>query len=308
MRRNFLFVALGMVFFALICFIFTSYTGLKKIKIMTPAELIAQLKETVNWLQSKGIEAPAAGIVLGTGLSQLINHIEISKSIPYCDIPNFPLSTVESHKGNLIYGHIGNTPVIAMQGRFHFYEGYSLQQVTFPVRVMKLLGIKNLLLSNAAGGINLNFKKTDLVVINDHINMQTENPLRGLTDDFFGPRFPDMSCPYSKSLSEKLKEEGARMGVDMHEGVYVAVNGPNLETRAEYRYLKAAGADMVGMSTVPEVIVANQLSLPCAAVSVITDECDPDNLNAVDIIEIIETAARADEKLSQVFAAVIKRL
>lgn len=275
---------------------------------MTSDLLITQLKETVSWLQSRGVGVPAAGIILGTGLSQLINHIEVSTSIPYAEIPNFPLSTVESHKGNLIYGHIGKTPVIAMQGRFHFYEGYSLQQVTFPVRVMKLLGIKNLLLSNAAGGINLKFKKTDLVLINDHINMQTENPLRGLTDDFFGSRFPDMSFPYDKNLSEKLKEEGIRIGVDMEEGVYVAVNGPNLETRAEYRYLKAAGADMVGMSTVPEVIVANQLSLPCAAVSVITDECDPANLKPVHITEIIETAAKADEKLSQIFAAVIKRL
>jgi purine-nucleoside phosphorylase len=245
---------------------------------------------------------------LGTGLSQLVNHIQIKESIPYNQIPNFPVSTVESHTGNFIYGYIGEVSVLAMQGRFHYYEGYSLQQVTFPIRVMKLLGIKKLLLSNAAGGINSNFKKEDLVVITDHINMQTENPLRGLTDNFFGPRFPDMSCPYDPQLPALLQEEAAKIGSKMKQGVYVAVNGPNLETRAEYRYLKAAGADMVGMSTVPEVIVANQLALPCAAVSVITDECDPDNLKAVDISEIIEVAGRADKKLSEIFAATVQRL
>jgi purine-nucleoside phosphorylase len=273
-----------------------------------PHTLIKQLNETAEWLSNKAITAPVAGIVLGTGLSHLINHITIKESIPYADIPNFPVSTVESHKGNLIYGYIGEIAVLAMQGRFHYYEGYSLQQVTFPIRVMKLLGVKNLLLSNASGGINLNFKKTDLVIISDHINMQTESPLRGLTDDFFGPRFPDMSCPYNPYLSALLEEEGVNAGIKMKQGVYVAVNGPNLETRAEYRYLKAAGADMVGMSTVPEVIVANQLALPCAAVSVITDECDPDNLKAVDISEIIEVAGKADKRLSEIFAAVIKRL
>ena len=273
-----------------------------------PHPLIDQLNETADWLSLRGISSPAAGVVLGTGLSYLVNHISIRERIPYSQIPNFPVSTVESHFGNLIYGYIGEVPVIAMQGRFHYYEGYSLQQVTFPIRVMKLLGVKNLLLSNASGGINLNFKKADLVLISDHINMQTESPLRGLTDDFFGPRFPDMSCPYSPHLSMLLKEEAVNVGVKMEQGVYVAVNGPNLETKAEYRYLKAAGADMVGMSTVPEVIVANQLALPCAAVSVITDECDPDNLKAVNISEIIEVAGRADKKLSEIFAAVINRL
>jgi purine-nucleoside phosphorylase len=273
-----------------------------------PHPLIDQLNETADWLSLKGVSSPEAGVVLGTGLSYLVNHISIRESIPYSQIPNFPVSTVESHTGNLIYGFIGEVPVLAMQGRFHYYEGYSLQQVTFPIRVMKLLGVKSLLLSNASGGINLNFKKADLVLLSDHINMQTENPLRGLTDDFFGSRFPDMSCPYNSHLSMLLKEEAVNAGIKMKQGVYVAVNGPNLETRAEYHYLKAAGADMVGMSTVPEVIVANQLALPCAAVSVITDECDPDNLKPVDISEIIEVAGRADKKLSEIFAAVIKRL
>jgi len=270
--------------------------------------LIKQLNETAEWLGNKNIIAPVTGVILGTGLSQLVNHIEIKERIPYAEIPNFPVSTVESHHGNLIYGFIDEVPLIAMQGRFHYYEGYTLQQVTFPERVMKLLGVKNLLLSNAAGGINLEFKKEDLVLINDHINMQTENPLRGLADDFFGPRFPDMSSPYHSGLSAMLEEEATNAGIKMKQGIYAAVNGPSLETRAEYRYLKTAGADMVGMSTVPEVIIANQVSLPCAAVSVITDECDPDNLKSVNIADIIEVAGKADKKLSEIFAAVIRRL
>jgi purine-nucleoside phosphorylase len=270
--------------------------------------LIDQLQETAAWLTNKGVVDPVAGVVLGTGLSHLIRHINIIERIPYQDIPNFPLSTMEFHRGHLVYGTIGKVKVIAMQGRFHYYEGYSMQQITFPVRLMKLLGVQQLLLSNAAGGINLKFKKAGLVLITDHIHLQSENPLRGLTDDFFGPRFPDMSCPYNPKLSALLKEEALANGVQLGEGVYVSVNGPSLETRAEYRFLKIAGADLVGMSTVPEVIVANQIGLPCAAVSVITDECDPDNLHPVDISEIIEVAGRADEKLSAIFAGVIRRL
>lgn len=273
-----------------------------------PHPLISQLNETAAWLKNKITIKPVVGVVLGTGLSNLIKHIQVTESIAYNDIPHFPVSTVESHKGNLVFGYIGSVPVVAMQGRFHFYDGYTMQQVTFPIRIMKLLGVKYLLLSNASGGINLNFKKGELVVINDHINMQTENPLRGLTDDFFGSRFPDMSCPYDVALSNLLIEEGKKANMKMNTGVYVSVNGPNLETRAEYKYLKAAGAGMVGMSTVPEVIVANQIGLPCAAVSVITDECDPENLKPVAITEIIEVAGKADEKLSSIFAAVIKRL
>ncbi len=270
--------------------------------------LINSLNETYAFLAKEGFNKATAGVVLGTGLSDLVNYIEIEKAIPYHDIPNFPVSTVEFHKGNLILGKIGETTVMAMQGRFHYYEGYSMQQITFPVRLMKMLGVKQLLLSNAAGGMNLNFKKGDLVIIDDHINTQTENPLRGLVDPFFGPRFPDMSCPYDPFLSKQLQIAAAALQIKIHQGVYVAVNGPNLETRAEYKYLKAAGADMVGMSTVPEVIVANQVGLPCAAVSVITDECDPDNLHPVDISEIIAVAGKADKKLSNIFIKVIKGL
>ena len=271
-------------------------------------QLLQQLNETHRYLMQEGFDKATAGVVLGTGLSDLIHHMVIEKTIPYHNIPHFPESTVEFHKGNLVLGKVGDTTVIAMQGRFHYYEGYSMQQITFPIRLMKMLGIQFLLLSNAAGGMNLNFKKGDLVIIEDHINTQTENPLRGLTDKAFGPRFPDMSCPYDASLNNKLYAAAHAQQINIHQGVYVAVNGPNLETRAEYRYLKAAGADMVGMSTVPEVIVANQLGLPCAAVSVITDECDPDNLHPVDIESIIAVAATADKKLSSIFVQVLKEL
>ncbi len=271
-------------------------------------ELLNNLDETKVFLANIGFDKATVGVVLGTGLGDLINHIDIEKSIAYNDIPHFPVSTVEFHKGNLVLGKIGETTVMAMQGRFHYYEGYSMQQITFPIRLMKMLGVKNLLLSNAAGGMNLNFKKGDLVIIEDHINTQTENPLRGLSDARFGPRFVDMSCPYDKLLNEAFYTAAIKLDIKIHQGVYVAVNGPNLETRAEYRYLKAAGADMVGMSTVPEVIIANQVCLPCAAVSVITDECDPDDLQPVDIAEIIAIAGKADKKLSSIFVEVIRQL
>lgn len=266
------------------------------------------LNEAVNFLKEKGIHQPFAGIVLGTGLHQLINRIDNAVVIPYSDIPHFPLSTVESHKGNLVYGSIDDKKVLLMQGRFHFYEGYTMQQVVFPVQVMKLLGIRYLLLTNAAGGINLNFKKGDLVLINDHINLQTANPLTGKNIDVLGARFPDMSEPYSKHLCDALQQAAHQLNIPVKEGVYAAVNGPNLETKAEYRYLKIIGADMVGMSTVPEVIAANHAQLPCAAVSVITDECNPDNLQSVNIAEIIEVAGKADKQLSQVIYQTILSL
>ncbi|TKK70256.1 purine-nucleoside phosphorylase [Ilyomonas limi] len=267
------------------------------------------LYEAADFLKQKGIHEPFAGIVLGTGLHQFIHYINNPVVIPYSDIPNFPLSTVEFHKGNLIYGNIGEKKVLAMQGRFHFYEGYTMQQVVFPIRVMKLLGIQYLLLTNAAGGINLNFKKGDLALINDHINLQTGNPLTGKNIDALGSRFPDMSEPYNKYLCNVLQQAADKLNVPLKEGVYAAVNGPNLETKAEYRYLKIIGADMVGMSTVPEVIAANHAQLPCAAVSVITDECDPDNLQPINnIAEIIEVAGKADKQLSQILYQTILSL
>lgn len=270
--------------------------------------LLQQITETASWLGQFNYHQAKVGIVLGTGLGQLVQHIQVEKSIPYNEIPHFPEATVESHKGHLIFGRIGNTPVIAMQGRFHYYEGYTMQQITFPVRVMKALGVQQLLLSNAAGGMNPALKKGDLVLLEDHINLQPESPLRGLNAPAFGTRFPDMSRPYDRQLGQLLQEAASAQGAALKTGVYVSVMGPNLETRAEYRFLRMIGADIVGMSTVPEVIVANQLQLPCAAVSVITDECDPDNLHPVSIEEIIAVAGKADEKLSGIFAAVIRQI
>ncbi|MCB0700186.1 MAG: purine-nucleoside phosphorylase [Chitinophagaceae bacterium] len=272
---------------------------------MTYAE---QINETSAFLKEKGIDNPTVGIVLGTGLGQFVDKIDIIHSLDYAYIPHFPVATVESHSGKLIYGRVGDITIIAMQGRFHYYEGYTMQQITFPVRVMHALGIKKLLLSNAAGGINKDFKKGDLVALDDHINLQPENPLRGLNEPVYGIRFPDMSCPYDTSMNNTISSTAKEHGIEIKKGVYVSVMGPNLETRAEYRFLGIIGADMVGMSTVPEVIVANQIGLPCAAVSVITDECDPENLKPVNIEEIIAVAGQADGKLSDLFAAVVQRL
>ena len=270
--------------------------------------LLEQLQQTTNFLRDRGITIPEIGVVLGTGLHELVSLVDIKQTIPYSEIPNFPLSTVEFHKGNLIYGKIKDKYLLIMQGRFHAYEGYSMQQIVFPVRVMKLLGVKNLFLSNAAGGINLDFKKGDLILLKDHINLQSGNPLSGKNLEELGPRFPDMSEPYGLGLNKLLSEKAAELHLDLKQGVYAAVNGPNLETRAEYRYLKIIGADLVGMSTVPEVIAANHLQIPCAAISVITDECDPDNLKPVDISEIIAVAGKADGKLASLFYEVIANL
>jgi len=270
--------------------------------------IMEQLNNVKDFLTEAGIHNPTIGIVLGTGLHQLLNFIDIKKTIPYTDIPGFPVSTVEFHKGNFIYGTIANKNIVVMQGRFHVYEGHSMEQIIFPIRVMKLLGVQTLFLSNAAGGINLNFKKGDLVLIDDHINLQTGNPLTGKNFDELGARFPDMSEPYTPSLKKLLQQKAGELNIELKEGVYAAVNGPNLETKAEYRYLKIIGADLVGMSTVPEVIAANHMQLPCAAISVITDECDPDNLKPVNIAEIINAAGKADEKLSRLLYQAILSL
>lgn len=271
--------------------------------------IVEAINETSAYLSNKSSGfKPRAGIVLGTGLGAMVSKIKIEYSIPYSEIPHFPQSTVEFHKGNLLFGHLGTVQVVVMQGRFHYYEGYSMQQITFPIRVMKALGVQELFLSNAAGGMNPGFKKGDLVVIDDHINLLPDNPLRGVNAPELGERFVDMSKPYDDSLISILNEKAIEKNISLKEGVYVSVMGPNLETRAEYRWLRNTGADMVGMSTVPEVIVANQIGLKCLAVSVITDECDPDNLKPVNIAEIIEVAGRADEKLSVLFAASIEVL
>ncbi len=270
--------------------------------------LFQQLQETTNFLTNKGYVGATVGVVLGTGLGKFTEHLQIQRQIAYSDIPHFAQATVEFHKGQLILGNIGNIKILAMQGRFHYYEGYSMQQITFPIRVMQRLGVQHLLLSNAAGGINLNFKKGNLVLLNDHINLQPESPLRGLNTPEFGNRFVDLSAPYNGYLNQQLTNQANKLNIHLPTGVYASVMGPNLETRAEYRYLRSIGADMVGMSTVPEVIVANQVGLPCAAISVITDECDPDNLKPVDISEIIAVAGKADAILSQLLVNTIETL
>ncbi|MBQ4820835.1 purine-nucleoside phosphorylase [Aquimarina sp. MMG016] len=270
--------------------------------------MIKQIEETTDYLIQKGFENPEIGIILGTGLGQLINEIEILKEVSYNHIPNFPTATVEFHKGKLIYGKLAGKNVIVMQGRFHLYEGYSLQDVTYPVRIMHTLGIKTLLVSNASGAINLDFKKGELMLIDDHINLQGGSPLAFKGVEQLGSRFTDMSAPYNTKINTKLEAIAKDNNIKLHKGVYASVVGPQLETRAEYRYLKVIGADAVGMSTVPEVIVANHLDLSVAAVSVLTDECDPDNLQPVNIDEIIAMAGKAEPNMILLFKELIKSL
>ena len=272
------------------------------------SDVISRINESLAYLNQQGIAEPQIGIVLGTGLGHLASHIQVIQEISYQQIPHFPISTVESHDGKLIYGTLGGKTVLAMQGRFHFYEGYSMEQIVFPIRVMKFLGIKLLLLSNAAGCLNLNWKKGDLMLLDDHINLQPSNPLIGKNIEALGSRFPDMSAPYFPAFNQSLMAIAQQYEITLHKGVYAAVPGPMLETRAEYRYIRQLGADAVGMSTVPEVIAANHMGLPCAAVSVLTDECDPDHLKPVTLEEIIEVASKAELKLTQLFMHFIESL
>lgn len=266
------------------------------------------LKETTKYLQQKGFENPEIGIILGTGLGQLLNQVEIIHEVSYNHIPHFPTATVEFHKGKLIYGKIEGKTAVIMQGRFHLYEGYDLLDVTFPVRIMKRLGVQKLFVSNAAGAINLNFKKGDLMLIDDHINLLGGSPLAYKGVSKLGNIFVDMSCPYDKSMSQKIIEIARQHNITLHQGVYASVLGPQLETKAEYRYLKTIGADAVGMSTVPEVIVANHLNLPVIAVSVLTDECDPDNLEPVNVEDILETAKVAEPKMVKLFCELLNQI
>lgn len=270
--------------------------------------MIKYINETSEYLKSKGFEAPEVGVILGTGLSKFTELVEDSIEISYNHIPHFPTATVEFHKGKLIYGTIEGKKVIIMQGRFHTYEGYSLQDVTYPVRVMHALGIKTLLVSNASGAINLNFKKGELMLIEDHINLQGSSPLAFKGVEQMGARFVDMSEPYDKEICKNIENIAAKNNIKLHKGVYVAVVGPQLETRAEYRFLRIIGADAVGMSTVPEIIVANHLNLRVAAVSVLTDECDPENLAPVDIDDIIAMANKAEPDMIQIFKELISDL
>lgn len=266
------------------------------------------LNTTAAFLKEKGFQNPQIGIVLGTGLGQLVNHLQVDVEINYTDIPNFPVSTVEFHSGKLLFGTLEGRKVIVMQGRFHLYEGYSLQEITFPVRVLKELGVSSLLVSNAAGAINLEYKKGDLMLLEDHINLQGGSPLAFKNVSDFGERFTDMCAPYDANLNGKMLAIAKENNIILHKGVYASVVGPQLETRAEYRYLKIIGADAVGMSTVPEVIVANHLNLPVIAVSVLTDECNPDDLKPVNIPEIIAVAGKAEPKMITLFKALISQI
>ncbi len=270
--------------------------------------MIEKVNETALFLKNKGFVSPEVGIILGTGLGELVNHIKTEKTLSYEEIPHFPVSTVEFHHGKLIFGELEGRKVIAMQGRFHYYEGYDMADVVFPVRVMHKLGIQHLLISNASGSMNTAWKKGQLMLIEDHINLQPDNPLRGKGASAFGPIFTDMSAPYNQQTNNLFKVVAKAENITLHEGVYVAVAGPNLETRAEYRFLKNIGADVVGMSTVPEVIAANQMGLSTNAISVITDECDPDNLHPINIDEIIAAAKEAEKDLIRLFKGVIKKL
>ncbi len=270
--------------------------------------MLKKAKEAVEYIRKHGINKADTAIILGTGLGKTVNKIEVEINLDYCNIPHFPEPTVEFHQGQLIFGKLEGKQVLIMNGRFHFYEGYSLIEITFPVRVMKLLGVKNLLISNAGGAINLAFRPASLMIIDDHINLLPGNPLIGKNQDEFGPRFPDMSRPYSPKLIKKMEAIARRENIPINKGVYLSCMGPSLETRAEYRFMKTIGADVVGMSTVPEVIVANHMGMNVAAVSVITDTCDPDNLQVVDIKDILNNAFKAEKNLTKLFSELVKEL
>ncbi|WP_306353077.1 purine-nucleoside phosphorylase [Flavobacterium sp. '19STA2R22 D10 B1'] len=253
-----------------------------------------KVQETVSYIQKKTNFTPEYGVILGSGLGGFTKDIEVAFTLPYSEIPNFPVSTVQGHAGALIFGTIGDKKVVAMQGRFHYYEGYSMQEVTFPVRVMKYLGVQKLIVSNASGGVNPNYKVGDVVIIKDHINFMPEHPLRGKNDERFGPRFVNMSEPYSKAMIIKAKEIAKNINVEVKDGIYLGLQGPTFETLAEYRMVKIVGADCVGMSTVPEVIVARHMELECFGVSVITDMGDEDNIDSVNHDEVLEAARQAE--------------
>ena len=267
-----------------------------------------QVEAAADHIRKASDLRPRIGIILGTGLGKLVDEIQIDIAIPYGEIPGFPLSTVESHQGRCIAGRLHGIPVYALQGRFHLYEGYSAREITFPVRVFGVLGIETLLISNAAGGMNPNYRKGDLMLFTDHINLQGANPLVGPNVDDWGPRFPDMSEPYDVELRALAEARALELGIKLHQGVYVAVEGPNLETKAEYRFLRMIGADVVGMSTVPETIVARHMGLRVMAISVITDECFPDALEPVSLADVLAAAGEAEPKLTRLMTAVVQEV
>ena len=270
--------------------------------------MLEKIKNTTEFILKKINFKPQIGIVLGTGLGGLVNEIEIKYSLPYQDIPNFPVSTVESHHGELIFGILGGKNVVAMHGRFHYYEGYDMKQVTFPVRIMKMLGIEKLILSNACGGLNPAFEVSDLMIITDHINLLPANPLVGKNLDELGPRFPDMSSAYDKEIISKAIEIARKNNIKFQTGVYASVTGPNLETPAEYKFLRIIGADVVGMSTIPEVIVARQMNIPCFAISIVTDLGVEGKIKETSLDEIIAAAAKAEPKMTLIIKELIRSL
>ena len=264
-------------------------------------------QEAAGFIREVSSAEPVFGIILGTGLGALVQEIETESIIEYEDIPHFPISTVESHKGRLIFGKVAGKSVMVMQGRFHYYEGYSAAEITFPVRVMKLLGIEKLLISNASGGLSPDHRIGDLMIMTDHINLHPDNPLRGPNYEEFGPRFPDMSEPYSKEMVAMALEIADEFNIGVHTGVYASVTGPNLETPAEYKYLKIIGADAVGMSTVPENIVARHMGIPVFAISVITDLGVEGKIEEVTLKQMLAAAAKAEPFMTRIFKELIAR-
>jgi len=270
--------------------------------------MLEQFKESVDYILSKTNVKPSVGIVLGTGLGGLVKEIEVESEISYADIPNFPVSTVESHSGKLIFGKLGGKNVVAMQGRFHYYEGYDFKQVTYPIRVMKLLGIEKLFVSNASGGVNPDFIVGEIMILNDHINFFPGNPLIGKNFDELGPRFPDMSEPYCPEMILIAKDIAKENEIRIAEGTYLGLTGPTLETPAEYKFVRTIGADAVGMSTVPEVIVARHMEIPVFAISIITDLGVPGKIKKVSLEEVIEVASRQEPKMTLILKELISRV
>lgn len=271
-------------------------------------ELRKHIEESVHFIRERIRFTPRIGIILGTGLGKLVDEVEIDRVIPYEEIPHFPVSTVETHRGNLVLGFLAGKPVVVMQGRFHYYEGYTLQQVTFPVRVMKGLGAEVLIVSNAAGGLNRNMRRGDLMIITDHINLLGDNPLRGPNDPELGPRFPDMSAVYDRELRELALQIGLEHGIYLHQGVYVALPGPSLETPAEYRFLIKIGADAVGMSTVPEVIVAKHAGMRVFGISCITDLAIDGVVAPLSFEDVVQAANEAQPKLTLIIRELVRRM
>ncbi|MDP3679795.1 MAG: purine-nucleoside phosphorylase [Flavobacterium sp.] len=264
-----------------------------------------QVQETVSQIKGKINFTPEYGVILGSGLGSFTDEMKVEYTLPYHEILNFPVSTVQGHKGALVFGAIGDKKVVAMQGRFHFYEGYSMTEVTFPVRVMKFLGVEKLIVSNASGGVNPSYKVGSIVMITDHINMTPEHPLRGKNDERFGPRFVNMSEPYSRKMIAKATELAQELNIEVHEGIYLGLQGPTFETLAEYKMVKILGADCVGMSTVPEVIVARHMDLETFGISVITDMGNEESIGTISHDEVLEAAKNAEPKVRSLIKELI---